>query len=51
VVAEGVQDQASLDMLRELGCDVGQGYYFSKPLPLEEFENWVRDWNARAAPP
>jgi diguanylate cyclase (GGDEF)-like protein len=51
VVAEGVEDQASLDMLRELGCDVGQGYYFSKPLPLEEFENWVRDWNAQAAPP
>jgi diguanylate cyclase (GGDEF)-like protein len=51
VVAEGVQDQASLDMLRELGCDVGQGYYFSRPLPLEEFENWVRDWNALAAPP
>lgn len=50
VVAEGVEDKASLDMLRELGCDFIQGYYFSKPLPREEFESWVRHWEGLPAP-
>lgn len=49
VVAEGIEDEASLSTLRALGCDLGQGYFFSKPLPLEEFESLVRDWNERVA--
>jgi EAL domain-containing protein (putative c-di-GMP-specific phosphodiesterase class I) len=32
-VAEGVETIEHLKLLRELGCDYGQGYYFSKPLP------------------
>jgi EAL domain-containing protein (putative c-di-GMP-specific phosphodiesterase class I) len=44
VVAEGVEDRESLDMLRELGCDFAQGYYISKPLPRDEFESLVRGW-------
>lgn len=44
VVAEGVEDEASLDVLRELGCDFAQGYYFSEALPAAEFEAWVRNW-------
>jgi EAL domain-containing protein (putative c-di-GMP-specific phosphodiesterase class I) len=44
VVAEGVEDRATMLKLRELGCDSIQGYYFSKPLPAPEFESWVRDW-------
>ena len=44
VVAEGVEDRESLDMLRELGCDYAQGYYISKPLPRDEFESLVRGW-------
>lgn len=35
VVAEGVEDQAQLEYLRSQGCDYGQGYLFSKPLPLD----------------
>lgn len=35
VVAEGVENQAQLDMLRNLGCDIGQGYYFSRPMASE----------------
>ena len=46
VVAEGVEDQESLDMLRQLGCDFAQGYYISRPLPREEFESLVRSWDA-----
>ena len=37
VVAEGVEEQAQYDKLREMGCEIIQGYYFSKPLPAEEF--------------
>ena len=37
VVAEGVETLQQLDYLRQQGCDQCQGYYFSKPLPAEEF--------------
>ena len=40
VVAEGVENQAILDKLRELHCDEAQGYYMSKPVPLPEFMAW-----------
>ncbi len=40
VVAEGVEDQASWDVLESLGCDTIQGYFVSKPLPPQEFETW-----------
>ena len=44
VVAEGVEDKEILELLQELGCDYAQGYYFSKPLPREEFEAWILAW-------
>jgi len=37
VVAEGVETVGQLDLLRNAGCDIIQGYYFSRPLPPEEF--------------
>lgn len=37
VVAEGIEDQATLDILRKLGCDYAQGYFISKPIPPDEF--------------
>ena len=36
-IGEGVESRAQLEHLRRVGCDFGQGYYFSKPVPLEEF--------------
>ena len=42
VVAEGVEDEAQLDFLQALGCDIAQGYYFSKPLPAAAFLEFVR---------
>lgn len=36
VVAEGIETAEQLSLLRELGCDYGQGYYFAKPLPSTE---------------
>jgi len=44
VVAEGVEDSESLHSLRELGCDIAQGYYLAKPLPADEFEAWAARW-------
>ncbi|MFK7976908.1 MAG: putative bifunctional diguanylate cyclase/phosphodiesterase [Halioglobus sp.] len=41
VVAEGIETKKTLEALMDLGCDYGQGYYFTKPLPREEFEQWV----------
>ena len=42
VVAEGVESFAQLSLLKEAGCDLVQGYYFSRPLPAEEFEKLIR---------
>ncbi len=43
VVAEGVEDERQLEYLKERGCDIYQGYYFSKPVSAEDFEQMVRD--------
>ncbi|HET6654804.1 MAG TPA: GGDEF domain-containing phosphodiesterase [Gammaproteobacteria bacterium] len=41
VVAEGVTSQATLDALRELGCDTAQGYYLAEPMPHDEFMEFL----------
>jgi diguanylate cyclase (GGDEF)-like protein len=41
-VAEGVEDQQTFDLLRELGCDIAQGFLFSQALPEPDFINWYR---------
>jgi diguanylate cyclase (GGDEF)-like protein len=40
VVAEGVESELTLDLLEEIGCDIGQGFLFSRPLPYERLEAW-----------
>ncbi len=41
VIAEGVETQEQYDLLKKLGCDIIQGYYFSKPVPPEDFERFI----------
>jgi diguanylate cyclase (GGDEF)-like protein len=41
VVAEGIETEEALEALRGLGCDLGQGYHLSRPLPPEAFEAWM----------
>ncbi len=42
VIAEGVESLAQRDFLTRAGCDYGQGYLFSRPVPPEEFEAWLK---------
>ena len=44
VVAEGLETIKAWAMLAKLGCDEGQGYYISKPMPQEQFIAWVKGW-------
>ncbi|MBQ1900853.1 MAG: EAL domain-containing protein, partial [Erysipelotrichaceae bacterium] len=39
VIAEGVEDKIEVMVLKDMGCDIVQGYYFSRPLPVGDFEN------------
>ena len=41
-LAEGAESKAQVDRLRELGCEVIQGYYYSKPVPETEYENYLK---------
>lgn len=43
VVAEGVETDAQAAWLRAHGCDVGQGWLYARPMPLDAFRNWLRD--------
>ena len=40
-VVEGVEDEAQYRMMKRVGCDVVQGYYFSRPVPPKEFESLI----------
>jgi EAL domain-containing protein (putative c-di-GMP-specific phosphodiesterase class I) len=42
VVAEGIETQADLDALKQLGCDVGQGFFLSHPVPAAGLSAWAR---------
>lgn len=46
VIAEGVEDATTWKLLKELGCDTGQGYYLSRPVPAAELEAWfeISQW-------
>ncbi|HEY7771789.1 MAG TPA: EAL domain-containing protein, partial [Marinagarivorans sp.] len=40
VVAEGVEDEATMAALAKLDCEIAQGYHIAKPLPADEFKAW-----------
>jgi diguanylate cyclase (GGDEF)-like protein len=50
VVGEGVEDEATVAVLRERRCDVVQGYLYGKPMAQEQFRRWL-DERAAARPP
>ena len=50
VVAEGIECERHIDLLAELNCDVGQGYFVSHPLPSPELAKWMQESPWRPAP-
>jgi EAL domain-containing protein (putative c-di-GMP-specific phosphodiesterase class I) len=46
-VAEGIEAPEDWHLLRELGCELGQGYLISRPLPGDELLRWIRQWDAQ----
>ena len=43
IVAEGVEDESTLQWLAKLGCDHAQGYHISRPIPPVQFADWIED--------
>jgi EAL domain-containing protein (putative c-di-GMP-specific phosphodiesterase class I) len=46
-VAEGIEEQGELEVMREIGCDAGQGYLFQRPVPAAAFAQFMREWPER----
>ena len=51
VVAEGVENEAEMELLRQIGCNEAQGYFIGRPMPAEEIGAWLArgPWHATAA--
>jgi PAS domain S-box-containing protein len=47
VVAEGIEDAADWDFVRDAGCDVAQGYHIARPMDANAVGPWARKWTAR----
>jgi EAL domain-containing protein (putative c-di-GMP-specific phosphodiesterase class I) len=45
VIAEGLETAEQLAQLRALGCEYGQGYYFSKPVDAETASDFIETWS------
>jgi len=48
VVAEGIESEAAWHILAEMGCDQGQGYFMSRPMPADQLAAWLETWRAPA---
>ncbi len=46
VVAEGIENKNIWNILCELGCDQGQGYWMGRPMPAREIEGWMKNWSS-----
>ena len=49
VVAEGIETKEELERIKKIGCDYGQGYYFSRPLCKQEFEEKYKNQQTEAS--
>lgn len=47
IVAEGIEDQATLDSLTSMKCDLAQGYHIARPMPESDFINWLENFEAK----
>ncbi len=46
LVAEGIENENQLEFLKNIGCDIGQGYFFSKAVSAKEFESILKTWES-----
>ena len=44
VVAEGIETAEALEIVTSMGCDYGQGYFISRPIPFPDYIDWWADW-------
>jgi diguanylate cyclase (GGDEF)-like protein len=51
ILAEAVEHEDQLTLLKNFGCDIIQGYYFSKPLMKKAFENFMKEYKSSEPPP
>ncbi|MBL8470286.1 MAG: EAL domain-containing protein [Rhodocyclaceae bacterium] len=49
IIAEGVETEGHAEVLLRLGCDIGQGYAFAKPMPAEQLLPWLAAWRDKHA--
>jgi EAL domain-containing protein (putative c-di-GMP-specific phosphodiesterase class I)/GGDEF domain-containing protein len=49
VVAEGIESRSVLAQLRDMGCDIGQGFYLAKPMNLSDYRQWLRRFHERSS--
>ena len=48
VVCEGAERKEQVDFLRAIECDIVQGYYYSKPMPMEEYEKYLLQFDLKS---
>jgi EAL domain-containing protein (putative c-di-GMP-specific phosphodiesterase class I) len=46
-VAEGIEEPGELEVMREIGCEAGQGYLFQRPVDADHFAEFLRTWPER----
>jgi diguanylate cyclase (GGDEF)-like protein len=49
VVAEGIESEAVWRLLARMGCDQGQGYFMSRPMPADQLAGWLEKWRPPGA--
>lgn len=47
IVAEGAEEKEHIDFLRELNCDMAQGFYYAKPMPVKDFDDLMKNGNMK----
>lgn len=47
IIAEGVETRQEVDFLRRAGCDIIQGYYYARPMPVQEYEKLMEVWREK----
>jgi EAL domain-containing protein (putative c-di-GMP-specific phosphodiesterase class I) len=47
VVAEGIETREEWELMRHLGCDIGQGYFIARPMPAAALTSWIDEWRSQ----